>query len=92
MQALNSAGADSDGLNDLGVRLPVRVVVTNILAEIIVLFTDDVYRALEAGGKYVVSGVIEEKRRMVELALVESGFRIEEVYSDQGWVAIIAGK
>lgn len=34
----------------LGVSLPVRIVVANILAEIIVLFTDDVYRALQPGG------------------------------------------
>jgi ribosomal protein L11 methyltransferase len=94
LQVLDPVAMNGDfgSLTGLGARFPVRVVVANILSEIIVMFIDDVYRALAIGGKYVVSGVIAEKREMVEQALVASGFAIEEVYGDQGWVAIVAGK
>ncbi|GAF07011.1 ribosomal protein L11 methyltransferase [Paenibacillus pini JCM 16418] len=39
-----------NGRDVLGIELPVKVVVANILAEVILLFIDDVYRALEPNG------------------------------------------
>jgi ribosomal protein L11 methyltransferase len=92
LQVLTSGDGKVGDPTGLGVRLPVQIVVANILAEIIVLFIEEVFRALRTGGKYVVSGVIEEKREMVEQSLIQSGFTIEKVFSDQGWVAIVAGK
>lgn len=76
----------------LGVTLPVKLVVANILAEILVLFTDDVYRALQSGGIYITSGIYKDKEELVASALRASGFEIMEVSREEDWVAITAGK
>lgn len=76
----------------IGVTLPVRVVVANILAEIIVLFTDDVFRALQPGGVYITSGIYKDKEGLVAEALKSSGFEIMEVTREEDWVAFTAGK
>ncbi|WP_379135126.1 50S ribosomal protein L11 methyltransferase [Paenibacillus sp. sgz500958] len=78
--------------DNLGVTLPVKIVVANILAEIIVLFTDDVYRALQSGGLYITSGIYKDKEGLVEQALTKSGFEIIEVTREDDWVAFTAGK
>ncbi|WP_438446204.1 50S ribosomal protein L11 methyltransferase [Gorillibacterium sp. sgz5001074] len=75
-----------------GVTLPVRVVVANILAEIILLFVDDVYQALQSGGVYIASGIIKQKQDVVEEALVKAGFAIEQRYEETDWVALVARK
>ncbi|WP_310550287.1 50S ribosomal protein L11 methyltransferase [Paenibacillus glufosinatiresistens] len=80
------------GAEDLGVTLPVKIVVANILAEILALFTDDVYRALQPGGIYITSGIYKDKERLVADALEKSGFDILEVAKEEDWVAITAGK
>lgn len=89
-QETESSGAVAD--DSLGVTLPVKIVVANILAEIIVLFTDDVYRALQPGGIYITSGIYKDKEELVAQALVSSGFEIIEVSREEDWVAFTAGK
>ncbi|WP_144934087.1 50S ribosomal protein L11 methyltransferase [Paenibacillus sp. 32O-W] len=74
------------------VRLPVQVVVANILAEIILQFVGDVYEALQPGGVYIASGIIAPKQAAVEQALTEHGFVIEATYQEQDWVALVARK
>ncbi|KGR81480.1 50S ribosomal protein L11 methyltransferase [Lysinibacillus odysseyi] len=72
------------------VKEPADVVVANILAEIIVTFTDDAYSIVKPGGVYVTSGIIGAKKDEVKEALEKSGFTIEEVLMMEDWVAIIA--
>jgi ribosomal protein L11 methyltransferase len=88
LQALKDSGS-GDGV---GVRMPVQVVVANILAEIILLFIDDVAQVLPSGGRYIVSGIITAKERMIEEALVQAGFEIESKDADQDWVVFVARK
>lgn len=76
----------------LGVTLPVKLIVANILAEILVLFTDDVFRALQPGGLYITSGIYKDKEGLVSQALEASGFEIIEITREEDWVAITAGK
>jgi ribosomal protein L11 methyltransferase len=76
----------------LGVKLPVKVIVANILAEIIMLFVDDVYHALESGGVYITSGIWKNKEQLVHDALVASGFEISSVHRDEDWIAFVARK
>ncbi|WP_017687222.1 50S ribosomal protein L11 methyltransferase [Paenibacillus sp. PAMC 26794] len=76
----------------LGVQLPVKVVVANILAEIILLFVDDVYDALESGGTYIVSGIWKNKEQVVHDALVASGFEVSAIHRDEDWLAYVARK
>ncbi len=76
----------------LGVRIPVKVVVANILAEIILLFIDDVYEVLQEGGYYVVSGIITSKEAEVEKALQAAKFTVVEKHRDQDWAVLVARK
>ncbi|MEK4077654.1 50S ribosomal protein L11 methyltransferase [Paenibacillus sp. FSL M7-0656] len=76
----------------LGVQLPVKIVVANILAEIILLFVDDVYNALESGGTYIVSGIWKNKEQVVHDALVASGFEVSAIHRDEDWLAFVARK
>lgn len=72
------------------VKEPADVVVANILAEIIMSFTDDAFTIVKPGGLYVTSGIIGAKRDDVKAALEASGFVIQEVLMMEDWVAIIA--
>lgn len=76
----------------LGVKLPVKIVVANILAEIILLFIEDVYKALEPGGIYIASGIWKNKEQVVEEALTAAGFTIEDKHRDEDWIAFVARK
>jgi len=72
------------------VKEPADVVVANILAEIIMSFTDDAFSIVKPGGLYVTSGIIGAKRDDVKATLEASGFAIKEVLLMEDWVAIIA--
>ncbi|RRJ66730.1 50S ribosomal protein L11 methyltransferase [Paenibacillus oralis] len=80
------------GSGKLQVSLPVRVVVANILAEIILLFIDDVFQALQPGGYYIASGIYKNKEQAVEEALLAAGFEIEQTAREEDWVAFVARK
>ncbi len=84
--------SDKNDVSGLGVTLPVDLVVANILAEIILLFIDDVYEALKPGGIYITSGIIGQKAAEVEQALEKAGFKLIQTNRDQDWVAIAASK
>lgn len=77
---------------EVNVQLPVRVVVANILAEIILLFIEDVYEALQPGGYYIASGIYKNKEQSVEEALTAAGFKIEQTVREEDWVAFVARK
>jgi len=74
------------------VTLPVDLVVANILAEIILLFIEDVYAALKPGGIYIASGVYKNKEDQVEQGLLEAGFEVVEKRRDEDWLAFVARK
>ncbi|GFN30319.1 50S ribosomal protein L11 methyltransferase [Paenibacillus xylaniclasticus] len=85
----DESGAEAGPLN---VTVPVDVVVANILAEIIMLFIDDVYAALKPGGIYIASGIWENKEEVVEQGLLRAGFEIIDRRREDGWIAFVAGK
>jgi len=85
----DESGAEAGPLN---VTVPVDVVVANILAEIIMLFIDDVYAALKPGGIYIASGIWENKEEVVEQGLLQAGFEIVDRRREDGWIAFVAGK
>jgi len=66
------------------------VIVANILAEVILRFTDDAARVIKPGGAFITSGIIKQKKDQVKEALVNSGFEILETILMGDWVAIIA--
>jgi len=68
------------------------VVVANILAEVIMRFTDDVASILKPGGTFISSGIIQQKKNDVKERLIASGFEIVETILMEDWVAFIAKK
>ncbi|UXH44347.1 50S ribosomal protein L11 methyltransferase [Rossellomorea vietnamensis] len=68
------------------------VIVANILAEIILRFTEDAYELVKPGGYFITSGIIQPKKQEVRDSLEAAGFQIEEIMVMEDWVAIIAVK
>ncbi len=66
------------------------IVVANIIAEIIVVLAEDVKSFLRQGGIFITSGIIKERRTLVEEKLKEKGFEILEVKEQGEWLCIIA--
>ncbi|MFJ7854275.1 50S ribosomal protein L11 methyltransferase [Peribacillus frigoritolerans] len=66
------------------------IVVANILAEVIMRFTDDVAKVVKPGGFFIASGIIQTKKQDVKEAIIASGFTVEETILMEDWVAIIA--
>ncbi|QED48693.1 50S ribosomal protein L11 methyltransferase [Cytobacillus dafuensis] len=72
-----------------GVKDEVDIVVANILAEVILKFTDDVASVVKKSGYFIASGIIQQKKQDVKDAMTEAGFIIEETIQMEDWVAII---
>jgi ribosomal protein L11 methyltransferase len=85
-------GGPEEGGAPLNVAVPVDLVVANILAEIILLFIDDVYEALKPGGTYIASGIYENKETDVERGLEAAGFEIVSREREDKWIAFVARK
>jgi ribosomal protein L11 methyltransferase len=66
------------------------VIVANILAEVILRFTEDVARVVKPGGSFIASGIIQQKKDVVKDALINAGFEITETILMEDWVALIA--
>lgn len=75
-----------------GISEKANIIVSNILADIIILFPQDAYDCLEDGGLFISSGIIKEKQDLVEDHLTRVGFTIKEVNSIDHWVSIVAEK
>ncbi|KGP90487.1 ribosomal protein L11 methyltransferase [Pontibacillus chungwhensis BH030062] len=75
-----------------GVDVEADLIVSNILAEIIVQFTDDAFNKLKSGGYFITSGIIKNKRQLVKDQLIETGFEIVETNVMEDWTSIIARK
>ncbi|MBD7983109.1 50S ribosomal protein L11 methyltransferase [Sporosarcina sp. Sa2YVA2] len=74
------------------VKEPASVIVANILAEVIMTFSQDAYAILPNDGLFIVSGIIAQKRDVVKDDLISKGFDIVESVLMEDWVAIIAAK
>ncbi|MGE6488380.1 50S ribosomal protein L11 methyltransferase [Paenisporosarcina sp. NPDC076898] len=74
------------------VKEPSDVVVANILAEIIMSFTQDAFKVVKEGGLYITSGIIGAKKDDVKQSLEAAGFTIQEVMMMEDWVTIISKK
>jgi ribosomal protein L11 methyltransferase len=77
-----------DGVEDSSAN----VIVANILAEVILRFTEDAARIVKQNGYFIASGIIQPKKDQVKDALVKAGFDIEESILMEDWVALIAKK
>lgn len=73
-----------------GMEEKVDVVVANILAEVILRFTDDVARVVKKDGFFIASGIIFNKKDEVKESIINVGFEIVETIQMEDWVAILA--
>nr|WP_295969489.1 50S ribosomal protein L11 methyltransferase [uncultured Bacillus sp.] len=73
-----------------GIETKAEVVVANILAEVILRFTDDVANTVKKGGYFISSGIIKPKKDQVKDAIEKAGFDIVEILQMEDWVAFIA--
>ncbi|HLU21272.1 50S ribosomal protein L11 methyltransferase [Lederbergia graminis] len=73
-----------------GIDVEVDIVVANILADVILRFTDDAAKVVKKGGYFITSGIIQQKKQEVKDALINAGFSIEETLVMEDWVAFIA--
>ncbi|NLW41537.1 MAG: 50S ribosomal protein L11 methyltransferase [Tissierellia bacterium] len=67
----------------------VDVIVSNIVAEILVLLLDDIKNHLKPGGYFISSGIIEERSKLVEDALEKNNLEIIEKTIDNQWVSLV---
>ena len=61
------------------------VLVANILADVILMLLDDVSKVVNSGGLAIFSGIIEDKKWLVEHKIKELGFEIIEIMQDGEW-------
>ena len=66
------------------------VIIANIIADIIILFSEDAMSFLTKGGIFISSGIIRDRRDEVLRKLRAEGFNILEVMEMGEWCAIAA--
>ncbi len=71
---------------------PADLVVANIVADIIIRLLPDIDRVLKPGGRFIASGIIEDRREDVVKACQHHRLRIQEVTLEDEWVALLAVK
>jgi ribosomal protein L11 methyltransferase len=73
-----------------GIQEKADVIVANILAEVIVRFTDAAAQCIKPGGYFITAGIIGQKKDEVKESLQAAGFQIEETLQMEDWVSFIA--
>ena len=65
------------------------VVVANIVADIIMLFSTQVRAFMKPGAKFIASGIIDSRAGEVVASLESAGLVIEERIEKNGWVCLV---
>ena len=68
------------------------LVTANILPNVLVPLTPVIVPCLKKGGRYITSGILEEKAKEVIRCMEEAGLTVEEVTQQGEWVAVTARK
>ncbi|MFC4618042.1 50S ribosomal protein L11 methyltransferase [Camelliibacillus cellulosilyticus] len=71
---------------------PYDIIVANILAEIIVRFLNDVPDRLAPNGRFIASGIIENKREWVRENIRKAGLEIVETMKNEHWITLVTRK
>lgn len=75
-----------------GIETKADIIVANILAEVIMRFTEDAAKLVKKGGYFITSGIIQQKKQEVKDAILSAGFVMVESIQMEDWVAFIAKK
>jgi ribosomal protein L11 methyltransferase len=65
------------------------VVVANIVADIIILFSTQVRAFMKPGAKFIASGIIDSRADEVVFALQNAGLILKERIEENGWVCLV---
>ena len=68
------------------------IVVANIFAHVLVTLTPVILQQMKPGGLYITSGILEEKKEEVCVAMEASGLELVEVTQQGEWVSVTARK
>jgi len=63
------------------------VVISNIISATLIRLAPDASRAVKPGGKWIVSGIIEQNWPDVLYAATQGGFALEQLLKEDEWVA-----
>ncbi|MGM9662588.1 MAG: 50S ribosomal protein L11 methyltransferase [Oscillospiraceae bacterium] len=97
--ALNGVGRDrytvrtGDVLSDEGLKQAIGggydLVVANIVSDVIIGLAPHVRPYLKAGGKFLCSGIIDDRAAEVKQRLLDAGWRVAEERSSEGWFSFL---
>lgn len=79
-----------DGDLTKGLSLSADIVVANLMADLVVMLSEDVAKHLKGKSIYISSGILIEKKEMVVEAIKKYGFEIIEILEEGEWCAISA--
>ena len=65
------------------------VIIANIIADIIIMLLPDVAKKLKATGRFLASGIIEEREDDIRKAAAANGIKVLSVKHKGGWVAML---
>ncbi len=84
----------ASGLADPRVRTggPYALVFANILARPLVGLAQEITRALEPGGRAILSGLLRTQERQVRAAYLNRGFRLERRIRRDAWCSLVLRK
>lgn len=68
------------------------VVVANIVADIIILFSGQVGEFMNDGAVFITSGIIAPREEEVTAAFTQNGFEVIERHEDGGWLCFVCKK
>ncbi len=66
------------------------IIVANLMADLIMMLSDDIAKHLKGKSLFISSGILVEKRDKVADAIKNSGFEIIEILEEDEWCAIAA--
>ena len=68
------------------------IVVANIVADVIILFCENVARFMKDDSVFITSGIIDTRENDVLAAFDKYGFKVKERYANGGWVCFVVTK
>lgn len=75
-----------------GLNYQADIVVANLMADLVMMLSQDVAKHLKGKGIYISSGILIEKQEIVAEAIQKCGFEILEILEEGEWCAIAAKK
>lgn len=73
-----------------GLSFKADIVVANLMADLVIMLSEDVSKHLKGKSIYISSGILIEKKEMVVEVIKKCGFQILEIFEEDDWCAIAA--